>query len=320
MRWYRQAADQGLATAQDLLAGCYASGRGVGQNSAEAVKYYRLAANQGLGIAQANLAKCLTRGEGVPKDLKAAAEWWLKASQQNYPGARFHLGLCYYRGEGVDQDPEAAVKRFQEEAAHRHVGAELFLGLCYWSGLGVKKDPAQAEKWWREAAIQGIVPARYAAGDDTAGDGPEVEQWWREVAALGNATLQSCLGEFYHFGQGIPQDDGEAIKWYERAAAQGDLIALKRAAWVRATCPKASVRNGLSAVGYARKAADLTKQKDAGTLDTLAAAYAEAGQFDEAVGAEQRAISLSKREADQKEYGLRLKLYQQRKPYRAGPN
>lgn len=318
--WYRKAADQGLASAQDLLAGCYANGRGVEKNSVEAAKYYQLAANQGLGAAQANLARCFAKAQGVPKDLAAAAHWWQKAADRGFPGARFHLGLCYYRGEGVNKDPSEAVRCFEAEAKHKHVGAELFLGLCYWTGVGPKRDPAQAEQWWREAAIQGIAPSRYAGGDDTGGDAAELEAWWREVAEQGNASLQSCLGEFYHFGQGVAQNDSEAIKWYERAAGQGDLVALKRAGWVRATCPIPSVRNGLSAVEFAQRAAELTQQKDAAVMDTLAAAYAEAGQFDKAIRAEQRAMSLSKREEDQKEYGLRLKLYQEKKPYRAETN
>ena len=97
-------------------------------------------------------------------------------------------------------------------------------------------------------------------------------------------------------------------------------MALKRAAWLHATCPNASVRNGSTAVEFAQKALAATKLKDAGMLDTLAAAYAEAGQFEKAVSAEKQAISLASREDEQKEYQTRLKLYQEKKPYRAELN
>jgi TPR repeat protein len=220
----------------------------------------------------------------------------------------------------VNKDAEEAVKCFQEEAERKHVGAELFLGLCFWIGTGVSKDVAEAEKWWREAAIQGIVPWRYLAGDDTGGDAPEIEQWWREVANQGSASLQSCMGEFYHFGHGVTQDDAEAIKWYRRAAAQGELIALKQAAWLQATSPNPSVRNGTNAVECAQKVVAAAKVKDAGILDTLAAAYAEAGQFEKAISTEKQAISLASREGEQREYETRLKLYQEKKPYRAELN
>jgi hypothetical protein len=48
-------------------------------------------------------------------------------------------------------------------------------------------------------------------------------------------------------------------------------------------CPQDDLRDGKKAVEYARKACDLTEWKSAWDLDTLAAAYAEVGQFDEAV-------------------------------------
>jgi hypothetical protein len=46
-------------------------------------------------------------------------------------------------------------------------------------------------------------------------------------------------------------------------------------------------------VKLASRAAELTRQHDTGTLDTLAAAYAEAGQFQEAVATEERGLKLT---------------------------
>ena len=50
-----------------------------------------------------------------------------------------------------------------------------------------------------------------------------------------------------------------------------------------ATCPDAKYRDGKKAIESATKACELTEWKDADHLDTLAAAYAEAGDFDSAV-------------------------------------
>ena len=47
VKWYRKAAEQGNATAQTFLGGCYANGRGVSEDMAEAVKWWRRAAGQG---------------------------------------------------------------------------------------------------------------------------------------------------------------------------------------------------------------------------------------------------------------------------------
>ena len=59
--------------------------------------------------------------------------------------------------------------------------------------------------------------------------------------------------------------------------AQNDL------AWLLATCPDNSVRNGQKAVELAQQAVQLSNGRSPEILDTLAAAYAEAGRFHEAV-------------------------------------
>jgi len=44
---------------------------------------------------------------------------------------------------------------------------------------------------------------------------------WQPLAESGDVTMQILVGSIYDFGQGVPQDDAEAVKWYERAAMQG---------------------------------------------------------------------------------------------------
>ncbi len=315
-RWYGLAAERGLPTAQDLLAGCYLMGRGVSKDPAQAVQWYRRAAEQGLGAAQAALARCYTRGTGVGTNALQAFDWWKSAATNGFPGARFNLGLCYYYGLGVERDPAEAVLRFEQEAAHAHVGAQLYLGLCYWRGEGVRPDKPTAEKWWSEACLRGIAPWRYAIGDETSGDAEAVEQWWRDVAAAATPSVQCCLAESYHFGHGVAQDDAEAARWYRKAADGGDLVALRRVTWLLSTSPNPKVRDGARAVEFGEKAAAATKHRDASILDTLAAAYAEAAQFDRAVHVEKQALTLASREDEKVDYQSRLKLYQTRKPFR----
>ena len=54
-----------------------------------------------------------------------------------------------------------------------------------------------------------------------SGDFATALREWRPLAAQGYASAQSNLGLMYRKGEGVIQDDKEAVKWYELAAAQG---------------------------------------------------------------------------------------------------
>ena len=101
---------------------------------------------------------------------------------------------------------------------------------------------------------------------------------------------------------------------------------LNELAWVYATWPDENVRNGEQAVHLAGLARELTGGKSPIVLDTLAAALAETGQFDEAVRVAARAVQLAEQavsdrttDRDKKlidQYRSRLKLYREKRPYR----
>ena len=86
-----------------------------------------------------------------------------------------------------------------------------------------------------------------------------------------------------------------------------------------ATHHDAQFRDGPGAVRLARQAIELTRRSQPGYLDTLAAAYAEAGQFKEAVATGQEALQ-SASNTGQKELTAqiqnRLQFYRSGKPYR----
>jgi tetratricopeptide (TPR) repeat protein len=86
----------------------------------------------------------------------------------------------------------------------------------------------------------------------------------------------------------------EAKAAYTQAAEQGDLHAANHLAWLLATCKDHRLRNGADAVAFAERAVDGTGRKNSSSLVTLAAAYAETGQFERAISAEQEALALVK--------------------------
>jgi Tfp pilus assembly protein PilF len=86
-------------------------------------------------------------------------------------------------------------------------------------------------------------------------------------------------------------------------------------AWIRATCPDEKFRNGAEAVEFATQACELTEWKNHAQLSTLAAAYAESGDFDSAVRWQEECIKLAPPEAAA-DFKEALELYQREQPYR----
>ena len=98
----RAKAESGDAQSQYELGVAFDFGRlGVGKDYAEAVKWFREAAEQNNAAAQDNLGQCYTAGEGVAQDYAEAAKWYRKAAEQNYVPAQYNLGVAYDNGLGV---------------------------------------------------------------------------------------------------------------------------------------------------------------------------------------------------------------------------
>ncbi len=127
--------------------------------------------------------------------------------------------------------------------------------------------------------------------------------------ALSRADLLVDMGRY-----------GEAQQEYRRAIQlDGKLAnALRNLAWLEATCPVANYRNGAEAVQHAQQAIQISGREDDVNLDTLAAAYATAGRFADAIATVERAISAAG--AGQVEgYKSRLELYKQNQPFLSQP-
>jgi tetratricopeptide (TPR) repeat protein len=89
-------------------------------------------------------------------------------------------------------------------------------------------------------------------------------------------------------------------------------------AWVWATCPRADLRNGSLALEHATTACRLSEWQDPLCLDTIAAAYATLGDFDEAVRCQKKALEVpgDLPETVRDELRARLKQYENHQPYR----
>jgi tetratricopeptide (TPR) repeat protein len=114
------------------------------------------------------------------------------------------------------------------------------------------------------------------------------------------------------------------LKLYDKALADfaeairldpTDPVAYNSRAVLRAACPDEKYRDGKQAIEDATKACELTEWKDGEVIETLAAAYAEAGDFSKAIEWQKHAIEMAD-ESEKADLKARLDLYQDRKPYR----
>lgn len=157
---------------------------------------------------------------------------------------------------------------------------------------------------------------------------------WRATAWTSKREPDKAISDFGHAIKLSPSDPVPYVRrsmayiskrLYEKAIAD-----LNRAlelsptydthnaiAWILATCADAKYRDGQKAVEHAMRACELSQWKDAFCLDTLAAAYAEVGDFAKAVQHQQQAIDLRPDDAPFVNGGKgRLKMYQSQQPYR----
>ena len=114
--WYRQAAAQGLALAQNALGLMYYLGESVPQDDDKAGEYFRQAALQGDRNGEYNLAALYAQGRGVPKDEGMAFVLYTRAAEKGHSSAMNNLGWLCQEGRGTEKDLKAAAAWYRRSA------------------------------------------------------------------------------------------------------------------------------------------------------------------------------------------------------------
>lgn len=96
----------------------YLLGRGVPQNNEKAFYYFKQAADQDDAFAQNEVAYMYAAGKGVQQDYKMAFHYYQKAADNDLASAQYSLGLLYANGLGVAKNAGFAETWFKKSAAH----------------------------------------------------------------------------------------------------------------------------------------------------------------------------------------------------------
>ncbi|MDY0882159.1 tetratricopeptide repeat protein [Dongia soli] len=232
--WYRQAAEVGSMPTQfdgtqlgsqaaDLifaaqlyaqygLARLYEAGRGVPQDSNEAVRWYRRAGDQDLDLAQLQLVRIYRQGSGaIAPDLAESTKWLERVAQGGNVSAMADLGTAYLQGIGVEKNAKTAHDWYERAAALGNSDALYNLGLLYQSGYSGQPDPIRAADYYNRAANQK------------------------------NGRAMLALGDLYADGEGVPHNQIQALVWYELAAENGRAEAIAKRDALTRDLPEADV-------------------------------------------------------------------------------
>jgi TPR repeat protein len=131
-----------------------AAGRGVPQSDAEAVKWFRIAADQGYAPAENDLGFLYAEGRGVARDDAEAVKWYRRAADRNFPPAQTSLGMMYAQGRGIGQSDFDALSLYSEAANEGYPQAKANLAEMYATGRGVPRDDRTAQFLLRSVTVK----------------------------------------------------------------------------------------------------------------------------------------------------------------------
>jgi tetratricopeptide (TPR) repeat protein len=282
----------------------------------KAAEHYRtmLAISESQPDTWSNLAGCMFNLD----DVDAAISYWQRSLSLKPDAADVYnnLASAYYKQEKYDQAIAHWRKALELKPDWDEVQAKLekLIDMKQWldkiTGCEqrIMADPNDA------GAYNELATLYYGRGHTAEA----IENWEKAVAITpDDADMRGALGTAY-YRQGELRRASE--QWGKAVELRPDWAAMyNNLAWLLATTADEQLRDGERAVKLAERACELTEYKQAGALDTLGAAYACAGRYDEAAEAAEKGVKLA-REAGQaqlaEDIGKHLALYKDGKPYR----
>ena len=150
-------------------------------------------------------------------------------AEEGNPVAQETVGRMVERGKTVPADFREALEWYQKAADQGDALAQGHVGRIYRTGFfNGRADVGNALKYYRMAAAKNIAVAQlglgsmYKAGEGVPENEAEAVTWFRKAADQGDAAAQMNLAAMYRYGKGVPKDLKEAQRLLKLAAAGTD--------------------------------------------------------------------------------------------------
>jgi tetratricopeptide (TPR) repeat protein len=302
----------------------------------EAIEQYKLAIadNPGYAEAHSNLGRVLAEQGKIPEAVEEY-EIALKINP-SYAEAHNNMGFALTSARKLDEAIEQYSLAIESDPKYGHAYNNLGLALAMEGKLedaipqfakAVELDPedggaegnlghALLEKNSIDDAV-GHLKRAVELGPDTAEAETNLGLALAEKGAVDDAVphfeqaLKITPGypdAHTYLGTALAMkgDKADALKHWQIVLKEDpdNLRVLNDTAWLLSTVPDPGLRNGTEALRLANRAVELTQGRQPMLLGTLAAAYAEAGEFAKAVETEQRASELARQQGDERLAGM----------------
>jgi hypothetical protein len=247
LRWFQRAAGGGRVEAMLRLHDVYSFNLRETTGAKDQARHWidaaKLAlqrdADSGDVVAQMHLAYVCELGD----DGGRAVYWYGRAAAKKSADAMYAIGFHYKVGWGVAADPQVAVRWFMSAAKEGEAQAMFALADAYARGDGVARDDATSSTWTARAESTERAKAdagnHQAMGDIAARDlkapSPTPEKIGEAVRYLeraandGDYPAAVALATGYTLGRGVPRDNGQAEHW--RSVAAGIGLPLDPSPW-----------------------------------------------------------------------------------------